>query len=79
MVTLQWERQHEGLTCEQFTQWKIDNDPERQSKGVQAYLEENGIGNCYLCMLICIMNNCIIIFCHRQSRSTKLLKYKHGL
>ncbi|XP_052234054.1 uncharacterized protein LOC127846658 isoform X8 [Dreissena polymorpha] len=38
-----WEDQHRGLTCEQFTQWKIDNDPERQSKGVQLYLEENGI------------------------------------
>ncbi|WAR13488.1 RNF31-like protein [Mya arenaria] len=38
-----WERAHEGLTCEQFTQWKIDNDPDKQAKGVQLYLEENGI------------------------------------
>lgn len=40
----QWEEQHEGLTCEEFSQWKIDNDPEKQAKGVKLYLEENGIG-----------------------------------
>jgi len=41
---LQWQKEHEGRTCEQFTQFMIDNDPERQAKGVQLYLEENGIG-----------------------------------
>ncbi|XP_052816593.1 uncharacterized protein LOC128243102 isoform X2 [Mya arenaria] len=45
-----WERAHEGLTCEQFTQWKIDNDPDKQAKGVQLYLEENGI-DCPSCKM----------------------------
>jgi len=40
----QWEDQHEGLTCEQFTQWKMDNDPENQTAGLARYLEDNGIG-----------------------------------
>ncbi|XP_064640262.1 E3 ubiquitin-protein ligase RNF31-like isoform X2 [Lineus longissimus] len=38
-----WEPQHEDLTCEQFTQWKYDNDPERQTAGLARHLQENGI------------------------------------
>lgn len=45
MTQLQWEEQHEDLTCEQFRQWKIDNDPENQTAGLARYLEDNGIGN----------------------------------
>ena len=41
---LQWEDQHDGITCQQFTQWRIDNDPELQAQGVAAYLNEEGIG-----------------------------------
>lgn len=40
----QWEDQHEGLTCEQYEQWKIDNDPSNQAVGLARHLEENGIG-----------------------------------
>ena len=40
----QWEDQHEYLTCEQFAEWKKDNDPERQAQGLAAYLNEEGIG-----------------------------------
>jgi E3 ubiquitin-protein ligase RNF31 len=43
-LLFQWEDQHEGLTCEQFTQWKMDNDPENQTAGLARYLEDNGIG-----------------------------------
>uniref|UniRef100_UPI00358DE18C E3 ubiquitin-protein ligase RNF31 isoform X2 n=1 Tax=Myxine glutinosa TaxID=7769 RepID=UPI00358DE18C len=38
-----WEKQHEGLTCEEFTKWKHENDPEYQAAGLAAYLAENGI------------------------------------
>ena len=40
---MQWEDQHEGLTCDQFAQWKTDNDPEAQKAGLAAILAENGI------------------------------------
>lgn len=45
-----WEDQHEGLTCEQFTQWKMDNDPENQTLGLARYLENNGI-DCPSCKM----------------------------
>ena len=32
------------MTCEQFAQWKMDNDPELQAQGLAAYLNEEGIG-----------------------------------
>ncbi|XP_065915171.1 E3 ubiquitin-protein ligase RNF31-like [Dysidea avara] len=38
-----WEQAHNGLSCEQFAQWKIDNDPELQAQGLAAYLNEEGI------------------------------------
>ncbi|CAM9475487.1 unnamed protein product [Lampetra fluviatilis] len=38
-----WEVQHEGLTCEAFHMWKLDNDPEMQAAGLAAFLKENGI------------------------------------
>lgn len=40
----QWEATHEGRSCEQFAQWRIDNDPELQAQGLAAYLNEEGIG-----------------------------------
>ncbi|XP_069114483.1 uncharacterized protein [Argopecten irradians] len=46
----QWEDQHEGLTCEDFEQWKIDNDPENQAMGVARHLEINGI-DCPSCKM----------------------------
>ena len=42
-LPMQWEDQHEGLTCDQFAQWKTDNDPEAQKAGLAAILKENGI------------------------------------
>ncbi|XP_062593006.1 uncharacterized protein LOC134254512 isoform X1 [Saccostrea cucullata] len=46
----QWEDQHEGLTCEQYEQWKIDNDPENQAMGLAAHLAANGI-DCPSCKM----------------------------
>lgn len=39
----QWEPQHQDLSCEQFQQWKRDNDPEYQRQGLAGYLRDNGI------------------------------------
>ncbi|XP_053114821.1 E3 ubiquitin-protein ligase RNF31 isoform X2 [Hemicordylus capensis] len=39
----QWEPQHQGLTCEEFLEWKRTNDPEYQAQGLAVYLQENGI------------------------------------
>ncbi|KAL8619465.1 hypothetical protein ACOMHN_011816 [Nucella lapillus] len=46
----QWEEQHEGLTCAEFEQWKIDNDPNNQAIGLARHLEENGI-DCPSCKM----------------------------
>ncbi|XP_028170195.1 uncharacterized protein LOC114359868 [Ostrinia furnacalis] len=39
----QWSVNHEGLTCEQYTAWLEDNDPERAIAAVQQHLRENGL------------------------------------
>ncbi|KAJ7313157.1 hypothetical protein JRQ81_004430 [Phrynocephalus forsythii] len=39
----QWEPQHQGLSCDEFQEWKRANDPEYQAQGLAAYLQENGI------------------------------------
>jgi E3 ubiquitin-protein ligase RNF31 len=39
---LQWDG-HEGLTCEDFAQWKVDNDPDNQAAGLERQLAEHGI------------------------------------
>ncbi|KAK6982277.1 E3 ubiquitin-protein ligase rnf31, partial [Biomphalaria glabrata] len=46
----EWEDQHENITCEQFAQWKIDNDPNNQSVGLAKHLDENGI-DCPTCKM----------------------------
>ncbi|XP_013168276.1 PREDICTED: uncharacterized protein LOC106118237 isoform X2 [Papilio xuthus] len=38
-----WSSNHEGLTCEQYTKWLEDNDPERSVAAVQQHLKENGL------------------------------------
>ncbi|XP_061661101.1 E3 ubiquitin-protein ligase RNF31-like isoform X3 [Syngnathoides biaculeatus] len=38
-----WEPQHQDLSCEQFQQWKRDNDVEYQKLGLAGYLRDNGI------------------------------------
>ncbi|XP_064611767.1 E3 ubiquitin-protein ligase lubel-like [Liolophura sinensis] len=38
-----WEVQHEGLSCEEFAQWKFDNSPENQATGLARHLDQNGI------------------------------------
>jgi len=48
---LQWEDQHEGISCEAFQAWKEANDPETQAMGLARHLEENGIGTA-LCTTI---------------------------
>ncbi|KAG8509365.1 E3 ubiquitin-protein ligase RNF31, partial [Galemys pyrenaicus] len=39
----QWEEQHRGRSCEDFQDWKRNNDPEYQAQGLAMYLQENGI------------------------------------
>ena len=41
---LQWEDQHKGISCKDFTKWKAENDEENQQKGLAAFLKENGLG-----------------------------------
>ncbi|XP_075733443.1 uncharacterized protein LOC119176303 isoform X2 [Rhipicephalus microplus] len=38
-----WQKQHEGISCEQFQEWQQNNDPESQAEGIAQYLAENGI------------------------------------
>lgn len=38
-----WEKQHEGLSCEMFAEWKEANDPDIQAEGVAKHLKLNGI------------------------------------
>ncbi|XP_034415980.1 E3 ubiquitin-protein ligase RNF31-like [Cyclopterus lumpus] len=38
-----WEPQHQDLSCEQFQQWKRDNDPDYQRQGLAGFLKDNGI------------------------------------
>lgn len=38
-----WEVQHQGISCEEFLNWKRENDPEYQAQGLAMYLQENGI------------------------------------
>lgn len=40
---LKWEKQHEELTCEKFSEWKEANDPDVQAEGVAKHLKLNGI------------------------------------
>ena len=42
-LVLQWEKQHEGITCEKFAEWKEANDPDYQADGLAKHLAENGI------------------------------------
>ena len=41
--TQKWEKQHEGISCERFIQWKEANDSESQAEGLSRHLAENGI------------------------------------
>ncbi|KAM8881662.1 E3 ubiquitin-protein ligase RNF31-like [Synchiropus picturatus] len=38
-----WEPQHKDVSCDQFHQWKRENDPEYQRQGLAGYLRDNGI------------------------------------
>ncbi|XP_043914761.1 E3 ubiquitin-protein ligase RNF31 isoform X2 [Protopterus annectens] len=38
-----WEDQHQGITCDEFQNWKQENDPEYQTQGLAKFLNENGI------------------------------------
>ena len=43
-----WEPQHEGVTCEDFARWKLENNPDNQAAGLEEHLAEHGIScpNC---------------------------------
>ncbi|KAK9728254.1 IBR domain, a half RING-finger domain [Popillia japonica] len=36
-----WEKQHEGITCEKFAEWKEANDPDNQASAVAKHLAEH--------------------------------------
>ncbi|XP_044726520.1 E3 ubiquitin-protein ligase lubel isoform X1 [Chrysoperla carnea] len=38
-----WEKQHEGISCEKFAEWKDANDPDTQVMALQKHLADNGI------------------------------------
>ncbi|XP_059060385.1 E3 ubiquitin-protein ligase lubel [Achroia grisella] len=38
-----WSSNHDGLTCDQYTKWLEDNDPEISISAVQQHLRENGL------------------------------------
>eukprot|EP00079_Xenopus_tropicalis_P034566 XP_017948337.1 PREDICTED: E3 ubiquitin-protein ligase RNF31 isoform X2 [Xenopus tropicalis] len=38
-----WEEQHRSLNCDDFQNWKRENDAEYQAQGLAVYLLENGI------------------------------------
>lgn len=38
-----WEEQHRALSCEDFQNWKRENDAAYQAQGLAVYLQENGI------------------------------------
>ncbi|XP_026727020.1 uncharacterized protein LOC113493300 isoform X2 [Trichoplusia ni] len=38
-----WTANHEGLSCEQYTAWLEDNDPERSVTAIQQHLRDNGL------------------------------------
>lgn len=40
---LQWEAQHDGLTCQEFAEWKELNDPERSAEEIARLVQMNGI------------------------------------
>jgi len=35
---------HDDVSCEQFSQWKIENDRDLQAQRLAAFLNEEGIG-----------------------------------
>lgn len=43
LMFIQWNSNHEGLTCEQYTAWLEDNDPERSLTAIQQHLRDNGL------------------------------------
>ena len=65
-ITLQW---HEGISCEAFAKWMIENDPNAQELGLAAYLQANGVGMPFInsvaaCTFInkfCLQNAVIVI------------------
>ena len=44
-----WVEQHEGLTCEQFSQWEMENNPEYQNKRLDGYLRAIDAMKCPQC------------------------------
>ena len=40
---MQWEKQHENISCDKFAEWKEKNDPELQAAGLAKHLAEHGI------------------------------------
>ncbi|XP_034940977.1 E3 ubiquitin-protein ligase lubel [Chelonus insularis] len=61
-----WEKQHEGITCEQFAAWKDENDPDNQAAGLAKHLADNGI-DCPKCKFRYSLSRggCMHFTCHQ--------------
>ncbi|XP_011310106.1 uncharacterized protein LUBEL isoform X2 [Fopius arisanus] len=61
-----WEKQHEGTTCEQFSAWKDENDPDNQAAGLAQHLADNGI-DCPKCKFRYSLSRggCMHFTCHQ--------------
>ncbi|KAK0164218.1 hypothetical protein PV328_002871 [Microctonus aethiopoides] len=61
-----WEKQHEGITCEQFAEWKDKNDPDNQAAGLAKHLADNGI-DCPKCKFRYSLSRggCMHFTCHQ--------------
>ena len=55
---LQWQDQHQKLSCEKFNEWLIANDPNNQAFGLKLILKKNGIGKNiqFIRLLFCLQN-----------------------
>ncbi|XP_075439144.1 E3 ubiquitin-protein ligase RNF31-like isoform X2 [Ascaphus truei] len=43
-----WKEQHEGISCDEFKRWKLNNQPNYQEERLNVYLTKNGI-DCPCC------------------------------
>ena len=60
-ISFQWEDQHKGISCSDFTKWKAENDEGNQQKGLAAFLKENGIGEARVfCVVVLVLNTKVV-------------------
>ena len=40
---MQWESQHDNLSCEKYQEWRENNDLENQKNLLEKFLDSNGM------------------------------------